>query len=149
MIQYWTQIFLDSVQNSRDSRWHSLPMPDIFIPPNGIRKSRTIQQLHQIVPAFTRTKKIEQKIRTLSKPPRILTNVITVVQDNVPRTVLLGSPTRSPLLPQQSNALTENPSHIKLVWLLFDRIRPSRFCGNQVDNLKSTKRLPQRLVKVL
>ena len=46
------QTFLDSVKKRSDSHPPSRPNPELFIPPNGVRKSRNNQQFTQIIPAF-------------------------------------------------------------------------------------------------
>src|SRR5438105_879799 len=48
----FTQTFFGSVKKRKASRPPSRPMPDSFIPPNGVRKSRSIQQLTQTMPLW-------------------------------------------------------------------------------------------------
>src|SRR5580700_1976877 len=45
------QTFFGSVKKSKASKPPSLPTPDDFTPPNGVRKSRSNQQLIQTIPA--------------------------------------------------------------------------------------------------
>ena len=49
----WTQTFFGSVKKRNASSPPSRPTPLAFMPPNGTRRSRTIQQLTQIVPEST------------------------------------------------------------------------------------------------
>ena len=48
------QTFFASVKNRSASKPPSLPTPDCFIPPKGVRRSRKSQQLTQIIPLFKR-----------------------------------------------------------------------------------------------
>lgn len=46
----FTQTFFGSVKKRKASKPPSFPRPECFIPPNGVRKSRNIQQLIQTIP---------------------------------------------------------------------------------------------------
>src|SRR5215831_18206757 len=48
-----TQTFFDSVKNRNASQPPSFPTPLFFIPPNGVRRSRSNQQLTQMIPLST------------------------------------------------------------------------------------------------
>src|SRR5215207_3671320 len=48
----FTHTFFASVKNRSASQPPSRPTPDCFTPPNGVRRSRSIQQFTQVMPAW-------------------------------------------------------------------------------------------------